>query len=142
MKRHSVIALALTAGALTLPGTPAMAATTHYDYPRTCYDVGNSETACYSTTGHYNATQTPSGNYAYAGQGSSTYSITNAAGIQTLNTSWDYQFNFLNKDGVRHVDRNVYEGVVSYGGMTCNLRDIYLVANGEFRHRKVESTCS
>jgi|tagenome__1003787_1003787.scaffolds.fasta_scaffold20205989_1 hypothetical protein len=142
MKRRSVIAFALTTGTLIALGSPAMAATTHYDYPEACYDVGGGQTACYSTSGHYNATQTPSGNYIYAGQGASTYSITDAYGVKLYSTAYEYKYNFLVKDGVTQVSRSLYNSEFTQQGQTCQARDNFIFANGEARHDKFEISCT
>lgn len=141
MKRRSVIAFGLTTGALTALGSPAMAATTHLDYPETCYDVGGGQTACYSTSGHYNETQTPSGNYNYSGQGASTYSLTDAAGVKSYYTAYEYKYNFLVKDGVTQVSRTLYTSEFTQHGQTCQVHDNFIFVNGEVRHDKVEVTC-
>lgn len=142
MKTRSASVALAAAVALTFVASPASAATVHYDYPTSCYDVGSGQTACYTTAGHYNATTTPSGNYVYTGTGHSSYSIFDATGAKVYDTAYDYQYNYLVQKGVTQTYRMLYQGEYESNGQTCEVSDNYLFANGTARHRSLEVTCA
>ena len=142
MKLRAALLGAAAAASLTLVATPASAATTHYDTPTSCYDVGSGQTACYTTAGHYNTTTTASGNYVYAGQGHSTYTITDASGAVIYTTDYEYKYNVLTQDGVTQVSRTLYHSEYQSGGQTCVADDNYLFANGTVRHNDLVVTCA
>ena len=130
--------------ALALLGSPAQAAgTVHYDYTQPCYtsyvDQVGLATFCYSSSGQYQQTVTPSGNQSYVGQETSSFSMTTASSSHSESSLHKYHFLFTS--GEVHVRHEEYSYSNTTDGKTCTVTVTLTFANGEMRHDRATNSC-
>lgn len=142
MKRTGYLVTALAAATLLSSATPASASgTVHYSDPEQCYtDDDSGYLICYSTSGQYHSTVTPSGNGSYVGKGTSHYTATGPG--PSYESSYSYSLHYLAKPGDTHVESVRSAEAFTTDGQTCYYTDHFHFANGEIQFDRPTLECS